>query len=340
MKLFLRDHFAFFLLYVLNFGIIFVLYDAVDGFQNNKFYFVVLSLYLFICFLAYRYVRNRRMYHRLSEQPEKMEDAFIERATAPMPHSVNELVRTQYRLFQKELQSYEVKQQEHQLFINHWVHQMKTPVSVMQLMVLEMEDEHLIPKFKKELERLNQGLDMALYMARLNNFHEDFHVETISLKDTVTKNINGLKELFIRNGVFPVLEVHSDLKVASDAKWLKFIIYQLMTNAVRYSGERGKKVFLSAYRNGKDIILEVRDEGVGIPQEDIRRVFEPFYTGKNGRTFGESTGMGLYIVSKICDYLGHSVKLDSEVGKGTTIKIIFHNAANNQAEHTEKVTEA
>ncbi|ETT70181.1 sensor histidine kinase [Bacillus mycoides] len=340
MKLFLRDHFAFFLLYVLNFGIIFVLYDAVDGFQNNKFYFIVLSLYLFICFLAYRYVRNRRMYHRLSEPPEKMEDAFIERATAPMPHSVNELVRTQYRLFQKDLQTFEVKQQEHQLFINHWVHQMKTPVSVMQLMVLEMEDEHLIPKFKKELERLNQGLDMALYMARLNNFHEDFHVETISLKDAVTKNINGLKELFIRNGVFPVLEVHSDLKVTSDAKWLKFIIYQLMTNAVRYSGERGKKVFLSAYRNGKDIILEVRDEGVGIPQEDIRRVFEPFYTGKNGRAFGESTGMGLYIVSKICDYLGHSVKLDSEVGKGTTIKIIFHNAANNQAENTEKVTEA
>ncbi|MFD4850199.1 sensor histidine kinase [Bacillus mycoides] len=340
MKLFLRDHFAFFLLYVLNFGIIFVLYDAVDGFQNNKFYFIVLSLYLFICFLAYRYVRNRRMYHRLSEPPEKMEDAFIERATAPMPHSVNELVRTQYRLFQKDLQTFEVKQQEHQLFINHWVHQMKTPVSVMQLMVLEMEDEHLIPKFKKELERLNQGLDMALYMARLNNFHEDFHVETISLKDAVTKNINGLKELFIRNGVFPVLEVHSSLKVASDAKWLKFIIYQLMTNAVRYSGERGKKVFLSAYRNGKDIILEVRDEGVGIPQEDIRRVFEPFYTGKNGRAFGESTGMGLYIVSKICDYLGHSVKLDSEVGKGTTIKIIFHNAANNQAENTEKVTEA
>ena len=112
-----------------------------------------------------------------------------------------------------------------------------------------------------------------------------------------------------------------------------------MTNAVRYSGERGKKVFLSAYRNGKDIILEVRDEGVGIPQEDIRKYSNRF-TLKNGRTFGESTGMGLYIVSKICDYLGHSVKLDSEVGKGTTIKIIFHNAANNHSEHTEKVTEA
>ncbi|ABS23692.1 MULTISPECIES: sensor histidine kinase [Bacillus cereus group] len=337
MRLFLRDHFAFFLLYALNFGIIFILYDAVDGFQNNKFYFIVLSLYLFICFLAYRYVRNRRMYHRLSEPPDKLEDAFIERATAPMPHSVNELVRTQYRLFQKELQTYEVKQQEHQLFINHWVHQMKTPVSVMQLMVLEMEDEQLIPKFKKELDRLNQGLDMALYMARLNNFHEDFHVETISLKEIVTKNINGLKELLIRNGVFPVLEVHSDFKVASDAKWLNFIIYQLMTNAVRYSGEHGKKVFLSAYSNGTNIVLEVRDEGVGIPKEDIRRVFEPFYTGKNGRTFGESTGMGLYIVSKICDYLGHSVTLDSEVGKGTSIKIIFHHAVNNVSDENKTV---
>lgn len=337
MRLFLRDHFAFFLLYALNFGIIFILYDAVDGFQNNKFYFIVLSLYLFICFLAYRYVRNRRMYHRLSEPPDKLEDAFIERATAPMPHSVNELVRTQYRLFQKELQTYEVKQQEHQLFINHWVHQMKTPVSVMQLMVLEMEDEQLIPKFKKELDRLNQGLDMALYMARLNNFHEDFHVETISLKEIVTKNINGLKELLIRNGVFPVLEVHSDFKVASDAKWLNFIIYQLMTTAVRYSGEHGKKVFLSAYSNGTNIVLEVRDEGVGIPKEDIRRVFEPFYTGKNGRTFGESTGMGLYIVSKICDYLGHSVTLDSEVGKGTSIKIIFHHAVNNVSDENKTV---
>ncbi len=75
-----------------------------------------------------------------------------------------------------------------------------------------------------------------------------------------------------------------------------------------------------------------------------KKIFEEylnhFTLGKNGRAFGESTGMGLYIVSKICDYLGHSVKLDSEVGKGTTIKIIFHNAANNQAEHTEKVTEA
>ncbi|WP_440604481.1 sensor histidine kinase [Bacillus sp. GB_SG_008] len=335
MKLFLRDHVGFLLLYIVNFVIIFALYDAVDGFQNNKFYFIVLSMYLFICFLAYRYVRNRRLYKRLSEPPEKMEDAFIERATAPMPHSVNELVRTQYRLFQKELQTYEVKQQEHQMFINQWVHQMKTPVSVMQLMALEMEDEHLIPKFKKELERLNQGLDMALYMARLTNFHEDFHVETISLKDAVTKNINNLKELFIRSGVFPVLEVHSDLMVTSDAKWLKFIIYQLMTNAVRYSGERGKKVFLSASQSGKDIVFEVRDEGVGIPEEDIRRVFEPFYTGKNGRIFGESTGMGLYIVSKICSYLGHSIKLESEVGKGTSIKVIFHNAVINKTEEYE-----
>lgn len=95
MKLFLRDHFAFFLLYVLNFGIIFVLYDAVDGFQNNKFYFVVLSLYLFICFLAYRYVRNRRMYHRLSEQPEKWKMRLLkEQLLRCLTVSMNSYVRS------------------------------------------------------------------------------------------------------------------------------------------------------------------------------------------------------------------------------------------------------
>ena len=88
-------HFAFFLLYVLNFGIIFVLYDAVDGFQNNKFYFVVLSLYLFICFLAYRYVRNRRMYHRLSEQPEKWKMRLLkEQLLRCLTVSMNSCVRS------------------------------------------------------------------------------------------------------------------------------------------------------------------------------------------------------------------------------------------------------
>ena len=84
-----------------------------------------------------------------------------------------------------------------------------------------------------------------------------------------------------------------------------------------------KKVFISAYERKKDKVLEVKDQGVGIPLKDIKRVFEPFYTGENGRQFGESTGMGLYLVNKVCQKLEHQIEIESKPNEGTTVRIIF-----------------
>jgi signal transduction histidine kinase len=115
------------------------------------------------------------------------------------------------------------------------------------------------------------------------------------------------------------------MEVLTDAKWLRFILNQLLTNAVRYSAGYGNSVVIAAVKKGTEQIIEVRDQGVGIPKQDIERVFEPYYTGENGRKYKESTGMGLYLTAEICKQLGHDISLKSVVNKGTTVSLSFRN---------------
>jgi OmpR family two-component system sensor histidine kinase YxdK len=162
-------------------------------------------------------------------------------------------------------------------------------------------------------------------MARLDCFEHDFSVETIGLHSIVTEVINEQKRYFIRKKVYPEVNIDLNISVKSDRKWLKFIVEQLLVNAIKYTEGENKKITVSVYDWERGKVLEVKDQGVGIPAKDIRRVFEPFYTGENGRRFGESTGMGLYLVSEVCKKLEHQIEIESRPEEGTTVRIIFTN---------------
>ncbi|MMZ62165.1 Sensor histidine kinase GraS [compost metagenome] len=170
---------------------------------------------------------------------------------------------------------------------------------------------------------MGKGLDMILYMSRLESFEPDFHVEPVVLRKLVSDVIYDNKRLLIRNEIYPSNEVDEQLSVITDAKWLRFIINQLVTNAVKYSSGHARSLKLMSDVREHVIVLEVKDEGIGIPKKDIERVFEAYYTGENGRKYRESTGMGLYLVSEICKRLNHNIQLKSTVGKGTTVQILF-----------------
>lgn len=163
-----------------------------------------------------------------------------------------------------------------------------------------------------------------LYTARLDTFEHDFYVEQLELADVVRGVTSEQKRLFIRKRVFPAIAMDSGITITSDEKWLTFVLTQLITNALRYTVEEGRVVHFRGYLQEKGrAVLEVRDEGVGIPPGDLPRVFDAHFTGVNGRSFQESTGMGLYLVKQICSKLGHEVEISSEVGKGTAVRIIF-----------------
>ncbi|WP_026677790.1 sensor histidine kinase [Fictibacillus gelatini] len=323
MKLFFKEHVPLILVTIVQLFVVLLIY-WLDGYHHllTALYSVFLGICLLAGYLLYRYFTHRAFYKRLSDPPHSFDEIAQKTGFSPLAAALDELLQTQYRHYQNQLRTWERKKSEHLTFMNQWVHQMKTPLSVIELLIQDDDD----PRFEsiaEETDRIRKGLEMVLYVARLGVFEHDFRVEQVRLHEIVDKAIHENKKLFIRNHVFPEVTIDPLLTVESDAKWLRFILNQLLSNAIKYSAGSHEKVTVSAYAKERSVILEVIDRGIGIPKADLSRVFRPFYTGENGRKFKESTGMGLYLVHEVCEKLNHHIDLDSEAGKGTTARLTF-----------------
>ncbi|MFP7299579.1 HAMP domain-containing histidine kinase [Neobacillus niacini] len=323
MKLFLKEHIPLIIIYITQLVLILFVF-WLDGYRDFSIglYAAILSGCLFIGYMIYRYLTHRTFYKLLEEPDTSMDEIFEPGSRAPLAESLKLLLKSQYRQYQNGLHHYQNKLKNHIQFINQWVHQMKTPLSVIHLMIQD-EDEPRFTAIGDELDRMKKGLDMVLYTARLDEFEHDFYVEMLQLEKVVRSVTSSQKRLFIRNRVFPSVDVDPSLIIASDEKWLSFAITQIVTNGVRYTTGDNQKIFFRGFKKNSNVVLEIEDEGVGIPKSDLPRVFDPYFTGENGRNFQESTGMGLFLVKQICDNLGHKVEVESTVTKGTTIRIIF-----------------
>lgn len=323
LKLFIREYISFFVFQLVLIAFMLIIF-GLDGFRNidTAIYMVSISLVLLISFLVVRYLLRQKYLVQITQTPVKMEDALQKNAKTPEHDVTVQYLHALYKVYQYEVQALHARQDRHEKFMNQWVHQMKTPLAVLDLLLQEETelDKHSV---QEEVDRLKRGLEMVLVNARIDKFEEDMQIEQVSLKAIVTKVINENKRLFIANRVFPDIQINEDMKVTSDIKWLQFIISQFVTNAVKYTFEPNKKVYLSAVEIDEGITLVIRDEGIGIPKSDLSRVTKPFFTGENGRKTGESTGMGLYLAKEICEKLGHELTIQSEVNEGTTVTVKF-----------------
>ncbi|MBW3494024.1 HAMP domain-containing sensor histidine kinase [Bacillus sp. FDAARGOS_1420] len=319
MNLFLREHIPFICFSIIQLFVVLTVY-WLDGYNHlsTALYSVFLGGCFLIAFLLYRYFSHRRFYNKLSNPSETLEDSLEELDSTPLSVALQRVLKTQYSQYH----TWEYKQKEHLTFINQWVHQMKTPLSVIELITQE-ENGEVFESIVEEVDQMQYGLEMVLYMARLQTFEQDFYVERVSLQEIVQEVIRENKRLFIRSYVYPEVKVKQTIMVETDRKWLRFVIHQVISNAIKYSAGSRKNVTITTLEEERSVILEIHDHGVGIPKEDLPRVFRPFYTGINGRKFKESTGMGLYLVKNIIKRLEHDIEIKSEVGKGTTICIIF-----------------
>ncbi|MCM3388630.1 sensor histidine kinase [Ureibacillus chungkukjangi] len=324
LKLFIKEHIAFVIFEVIVVLFIMSLY-WLDGFRNinTAIYTMIISLILIVSFLGFRYIRRQSYLKKITQLPNTMEDALQKNAKSSEHIQTESYFHELYRVYQHEVQVLYASQNRQEKFLNQWIHQMKTPVSVLELLL--QEEAPLDKKsVQEEVDRIKRGLDMVLMNARLEKFEDDMQIEQVYLKQIVNATINENKRLFITNRVFPEMHIDEDLVVASDSKWLTFILGQFITNAVKYTFEQNKRIFVTATKINSEVKLTIRDEGIGIPKSDLTRVTKAFFTGENGRKTGESTGMGLYLASEICEKLGHKFEIESEVGLGTTIILTFH----------------
>ncbi|MFJ7971894.1 sensor histidine kinase [Psychrobacillus sp. NPDC096389] len=322
-RLFIKEHLLF-IIFQFSLVLFVMLLYWLDGFRNldTAVYSIVISSILTLTFLGTLFMKKYTFYKKILSVPTQIEVVLQRAAQSPEIRQVEIYLQHIYRLYQKEVQLLYARQNRHLQFMNSWVHQMKTPISVLELMT--QNSEQIDSKsVVEEMDRLKRGLEAVLMNARLDTFEEDMQIERIDLKQLVTEVVTENKRLFIGKHLFPVISMEDDCMITSDRKWIRYVIAQFVTNAVKYTFEQNKKVYFETNIEEKQIIFSVRDEGIGIPASDIKRVTKAFFTGENGRKTGESTGMGLYLAQEICNRLGHEIRVSSKVGEGTTVSIQF-----------------
>lgn len=202
-----------------------------------------------------------------------------------------------------------------------WVHQIKTPIAAMHVLLQSVEEKtpqlSEMKEIKMELFKLEQYVEMVLTYLRMEDMSGDLKFEEVPLDKILKQSARKYSQMFI------LQKISLDYKpvektVLTDEKWLEFVVEQILSNALKYTRTMGKICIYMDEKNGKDCLV-IRDNGIGIQAEDLPRVFEKGFTGYNGRADKKSTGIGLYLCKKIMDKMGHKIWIDSEVGKGTRV---------------------
>ena len=200
-------------------------------------------------------------------------------------------------------------------YYSMWVHQIKTPIAAMNFLLDNEEVDQKI--LQQELFKIERYVEMVLTYIRLDSTSSDYVITKINLDEVVKDSVKKYATIFI-NKKIKLNYVSHETMVISDKKWLSFAFEQILGNSVKYSSAGGE-ITIGTYENK----LVIEDNGIGIKEEDLPRIFEKGFTGFNGRYEKKSSGLGLYLCKKTLDKLGHHIEISSKVGEGTRVEITF-----------------
>jgi signal transduction histidine kinase len=350
---FLKDKAPMIAAFFLNTLLLALFYSLSAGVPVELLYPLAVSSFLFLVLSLIEWVRysrfNRDLQNCIENASYKLSPSTWEQKAAA------EAINGIHKKYLQEIADIRNSNKERQHFLSQWIHNMKAPVSVTDLILRKMKGEEwdspvwghvsrnpaagsdvpdLLADLGEENKKLDNMLDQVLNLLRLEDFAGDYVPEQVDLAASVKNVINARKSQFIYSNVFPRLEYAGDeMTVLSDRKWNELMIGQIVSNAIKYSHSasaaerapetKNKCILFTIERQCATTFLTIKDEGIGIPSYDLKRIFEPFFTGENGRKSGNATGIGLYIASAVAKKLGHGIRIESDAGKGTSVIISY-----------------
>jgi len=203
-----------------------------------------------------------------------------------------------------------------------WVHEVKAPLTAMKLLIDAHRTDPATQRLEVEWLRVYLLIDQQLYISRLPTLEADYLVEETDIQRLAAAEVRELTTWCMEKNIAVEFE-GEQAEVVTDIKWSRFMIRQVLTNAVKYSPASGTIIISINVKPSGHIILTITDEGPGILPHDLPRVFDKGFTGGTGRLHNAATGLGLYLAKTVADKLGISLKVDSEVGRGTAVTLVF-----------------
>ena len=222
---------------------------------------------------------------------------------------------------------YKRLQEDYKEYIELWIHEIKIPIATSK-MICENNKSDITKSIDEELDKIEYYIEQALFYARSNSIEKDYYIKKNNLKDIINECIKKNKTSLIENKIS--IDIHDiENEVSTDSKWTCFIINQIIQNSIKYrKNDKDSKIEIFSILNKENVVLSIKDNGIGIFESEIGRVFDKGFTGSNGRlTNKKSTGIGLYLCKKLCDKLGIGIELNSIQNEGTEVRIIFPNSS-------------
>ena len=277
-----------------------------------------LTLFVFSLLLLFQWSHYKKRVDKVQLLNRTKQNSFEDE----LINSLDEAYEMQYKQLEKEFELFRdetrLKEKDQMDYFTLWLHQIKTPISVISLILQRSEDES---KEKQQLEQeliyLNNYTHMALNYLKLEETGKELDLEEIKLDGVIKETLKSYSLLFIYNDISLEYDM-SDEAVLTDRKWLQVLLEQILSNSLKYSPGGTIKIYMETPTR-----LTIEDTGSGIRKEDLPKIFEKGYTGLNGRLHEKSTGLGLFLSRKICHRLGHTLTIASEIGVGTKATIDF-----------------
>ncbi len=281
---------------------------------------------IIIAFIV-EYNKKKIFYNKLKQQMQELEEKYLISELIAIPNFfegkvLKETLEETEKSMLENVNKYKYLQEDYKEYIELWIHEIKLPIAASK-MVIENNKTEVTKSIEEELDKIENYIEQALFYARSNTVEKDYTISKSNLEEIVNSTILKNKNLLISSKIN--IDLH-DLKkqVYTDSKWTSFILNQIIQNSIKYLKEENKKIEIYAKEQKENVILYVKDNGIGIKKGEITRVFEKGFTGENGRILGKkSTGIGLYLCKKLCNKLGLGLELNSEKDIGTEVRIIF-----------------
>ena len=262
---------------------------------------------------------------KLLDMAEQLSERYLISEVMELPEQAEDQVYYQLlkmagKSMLEQIGEVERERLEYKEYIEQWIHEIKTPITAMKLLC-ENHRTDWTKELLLELEKTNRFTEQALYYARSEHTEKDYSVREMALSQVVHQAIADNKYLLLQGGMRLEVEEMQDT-VYSDEKWVRFILNQLIANAVKYRTEQ-PVLRISTHKRQDQVVLVVEDNGIGIAASDLPRIFEKGFTGQNGRMVQQSTGIGLYLCKRLCEKLGIGIAAESSE-QGTAISLAFH----------------
>ena len=328
LKDYIKDKIVYILMYiVLLITILFLLYMFKVPLTLIISVTIVMTIFI-IGIILYDYFIKMRFYNNFIDNLNQLDKKYLITAIINKPSfiegqilydSLYEIDKSMY----EEIETYKNSINDFKEYIEMWIHEVKLPIASSTLMLHNKKPDSN-KKIKEQINRIENYVEQVLYFVRSENLEKDYLIRTYNLEEIVNKVIRKNKEsLLLRRISIEIDDI--DKLILSDSKWLEFIINQIVSNSIKYSKTSNSKIKFNSKTKEEFIILQIEDNGIGINEKDINKVFNKSFTGENGRNISSSTGMGLYLVNKLCTKLGHKITIESEVDKFTKVSIYFKN---------------